>query len=75
MISIKEIIPGPQSRLAGQRFGRLFVIPIGNELQDDGSEPDVLRCSCLCGATVELTATELEGGIKSCGCLNHIQPN
>lgn len=74
-IFIKGIIPHPQSRLAGARFGRLFVVPVGNELQADGSEPDLLRCNCLCGKWVNVTAAELAFGLKSCGCIDRVQPN
>lgn len=53
--------------LSGQRFGRLLVI---ERVQNHATvNRPTWRCSCDCGASVDVLARDLRGGRnKSCGC-------
>ena len=55
--------------LRGQRFGRLTVRSLTNEVGSSTSR--IWRCECDCGAMCWIASSQLRTGkTKSCGCLH-----
>lgn len=56
--------------LAGQRFGRLVAIRLGEHIYVSGHKRRMWECLCDCGNTVTVISLNLmSGASKSCGCL------
>jgi len=56
--------------IAGQKFGRLTAISIGErEFYNNGQTRYLWLCKCDCGNSTKTTASKLRHGlVKSCGC-------
>lgn len=60
----------PREDLAGQRFGRLFVIKqAADYIKPDGRHVARWECKCDCGNTTYVTGENLKQKTKSCGCV------
>lgn len=57
--------------LKGRRFGKLTALYYTGEVRN-GSR--VWHCRCDCGNYTDVTARNLNRGVRSCGCLRHRPP-
>lgn len=55
--------------LTGNKYGRLTVL--GKEQGRDKNGRIRWRCKCDCGKEVSIATYSLNGGVQSCGCLQH----